>query len=43
MAEGIQAVADGLEPTSEPIALRGNKEFMIIDPDGYRLVFFKRK
>jgi predicted enzyme related to lactoylglutathione lyase len=38
-----EAVADGLEPTSEPIALRGNKEFMIIDPDGYRLVFFKRK
>ena len=33
----------GLHPSSEPVDLRGNKEFMITDPDGYRLVFFKRK
>lgn len=33
----------GLHPASEPVDLRGNKEFMIVDPDGYRLVFFKRK
>ena len=33
----------GLRPASEPVDLRGNKEFMIVDPDGYRLVFFKRK
>lgn len=32
-----------LQPSSEPISLRGNTEFTIIDPDGYRLVFFKRK
>jgi predicted enzyme related to lactoylglutathione lyase len=38
-----EAVANGFGPASEPIALRGNKEFMITDPDGYRLVFFKRK
>ena len=33
----------GLDPSSEPVDLRGNKEFLIMDPDGYRLVFFKRK
>ncbi len=33
----------GLRPASEVIELRGNREFMLIDPDGYRLVFFKRK
>jgi hypothetical protein len=32
-----------LQPSNEPIELRGNKEFMVFDPDGYRLVFFKRK
>jgi hypothetical protein len=32
-----EAVTNGFGPASEPIALRGNKEFMIIDP------FFKRK
>jgi predicted enzyme related to lactoylglutathione lyase len=36
-------VASGLQPASEPIELRGNREFMVVDPDGYRLVFFKRK
>jgi predicted enzyme related to lactoylglutathione lyase len=33
----------GIKPSSEPADLRGNKEFLITDPDGYRLVFFKRK
>jgi catechol 2,3-dioxygenase-like lactoylglutathione lyase family enzyme len=37
------AIASGLQPSSEPIELRGNREFMLLDPDGYRLVFFKRK
>ena len=35
--------ASGLQPVSEPIDLRGNREFMLVDPDGYRLLFFKRK
>ena len=35
--------ASGLQPVSEPIELRGIREFMLVDPDGYRLVFFKRK
>jgi hypothetical protein len=34
---------NGLRPSSEPIELRGKREFMIVDPDGYKLVFFKRK
>ncbi len=42
-----QAYADvvesGLEPATEPIDLRGSREFMITDPDGNKLVFFKRK
>lgn len=38
-----ELTSNGLQPSSEPIDLRGNKEFMITDPDGYRLVFFKRK
>jgi catechol 2,3-dioxygenase-like lactoylglutathione lyase family enzyme len=38
-----ELTAAGLRPPSEPADLRGNKEFMIVDPDGYRLVFFKRK
>jgi hypothetical protein len=36
-------IASGLQPASEPIELRGNREFLLLDPDGYRLVFFKRK
>jgi hypothetical protein len=36
-------IRKGLQPSNEPIELRGNKEFMVFDPDGYRLVFFKRK
>jgi catechol 2,3-dioxygenase-like lactoylglutathione lyase family enzyme len=38
-----EVIASGLRPSSEPIELRGNREFMLLDPDGYRLVFFKRK
>jgi predicted enzyme related to lactoylglutathione lyase len=38
-----EVTSGGLQPSNEPIDLRGNKEFLIVDPDGYRLVFFKRK
>ena len=38
-----ELTSKGLRPSNEPVDLRGNKEFMIVDPDGYRLVFFKRK
>lgn len=38
-----EVVAGGLQPAGEPIVLRGNREFTVLDPDGYRLVFFKRK
>jgi catechol 2,3-dioxygenase-like lactoylglutathione lyase family enzyme len=38
-----ELTSNGLRPSSEPIDLRGNREFTIVDPDGYRLVFFKRK
>jgi predicted enzyme related to lactoylglutathione lyase len=38
-----EVTSSGLQPSSEPIELRGKREFMIVDPDGYRLVFFKRK
>jgi catechol 2,3-dioxygenase-like lactoylglutathione lyase family enzyme len=38
-----EVVAAGLQRVGEPIDLRGNKEFTVVDPDGYRLVFFKRK
>lgn len=38
-----EVTSNGLKPASEPIELRGNREFMLVDPDGYRLVFFKRK
>jgi catechol 2,3-dioxygenase-like lactoylglutathione lyase family enzyme len=34
----------GLEPASEPHDYPwGNREFMLRDPDGYKLVFFKKK
>ncbi len=33
----------GLKPSSEPIDLRGNREFALHDPDNYKLVIFKRK
>jgi catechol 2,3-dioxygenase-like lactoylglutathione lyase family enzyme len=36
--------AKGLKPSSEPRdEPNGNREFGLRDPDGYRLVFFKRK
>jgi predicted enzyme related to lactoylglutathione lyase len=38
-----EVIASGLQPASEPLELRGNREFMLLDPDGYKLVFFKRK
>lgn len=38
------AVEKGLKPSSEPRDWPwGNREFVIRDPDGYKLVFFKRK
>ena len=37
-------VAKGLKPSSEPRDWSwGNREFAIRDPDGYKLVIFKRK
>jgi catechol 2,3-dioxygenase-like lactoylglutathione lyase family enzyme len=38
-----ELIGKGFNPPSEPVDLRGNREFLITDPDGYRLVFFKRK
>lgn len=36
--------AQGLEPDAEPRDEPwGNREFIVRDPDGYKLVFFKRK
>jgi catechol 2,3-dioxygenase-like lactoylglutathione lyase family enzyme len=38
------ATAAGLEPAGEPLVRpSGNREFVIQDPDGYRLVFFQKK
>jgi catechol 2,3-dioxygenase-like lactoylglutathione lyase family enzyme len=37
-------VAAGLKPIAEPKDMSwGNREFTVRDPDGYKLVFFKRK
>lgn len=37
-------LSKGLKPSSEPRDWPwGNREFVIRDPDGYKLVFFKRK
>ncbi|OGK12960.1 hypothetical protein A3A93_01520 [Candidatus Roizmanbacteria bacterium RIFCSPLOWO2_01_FULL_38_12] len=37
-------LAKGLQPSSKPRDWPwGNREFVIRDPDGYKLVFFKRK
>lgn len=37
-------LAKGLKPSSEPRDWPwGNREFVMRDPDGYKLVFFKRK
>lgn len=37
-------IQQGLKPESKPENTPwGNREFMMYDPDGYKLVFFKRK
>jgi hypothetical protein len=36
-------LSKGLKPSSEPRDYAGNREFVLRDPDGYRLVIFKRK
>jgi catechol 2,3-dioxygenase-like lactoylglutathione lyase family enzyme len=37
-------VARGMNPSSEPRKLpTGNREFVLRDPDGYKLVFFAKK
>jgi len=37
-------VEKGITPASKPENTSwGNREFMVFDPDGYKLVFFKRK
>jgi catechol 2,3-dioxygenase-like lactoylglutathione lyase family enzyme len=38
------AVAAGMKPAGEPkVAASGNREFVLRDPDGYKLVFFQKK
>jgi uncharacterized glyoxalase superfamily protein PhnB len=38
------ALSKGLQPESEPQKRpSGNREFVLRDPDGYRLVFFQKK
>jgi catechol 2,3-dioxygenase-like lactoylglutathione lyase family enzyme len=32
-----------VKPASEPTTSMGRREFMVVDPDGYQLVFFKKK
>lgn len=40
--EGV--VANGMKPSSEPRDWPwGNREFVLRDPDGYKLVFFQKK
>lgn len=43
--EYYQALLDkGLEPASEPMDYPwGNREFLVRDPDGYKLIFFQTK
>lgn len=36
-------VAKGMKPAGAPRDSRGNREFILRDPDGYNLVIFKRK
>ncbi len=36
-------ISKGFKLTSEPQDRNGNREFDLKDPDGYNLVFFKRK
>lgn len=39
-----ELLAKGFEPAAEPMdSPQGNREFLVLDPDGYRLVTFKRK
>ncbi len=39
-----EVVEKGLKPSSEPKDYEwGNREFALRDPDGYKLVFFKKK
>jgi catechol 2,3-dioxygenase-like lactoylglutathione lyase family enzyme len=38
------AVKAGMKPTGEPeVRPSGNREFVLRDPDGYKLVFFQKK
>jgi catechol 2,3-dioxygenase-like lactoylglutathione lyase family enzyme len=37
-------VANGMKPVSEPqVRPSGNREFVLRDPDGYKLAFFQKK
>jgi catechol 2,3-dioxygenase-like lactoylglutathione lyase family enzyme len=37
-------LSEGIEPVSEPQARpSGNREFVLRDPDGYKLLFFQKK
>jgi catechol 2,3-dioxygenase-like lactoylglutathione lyase family enzyme len=37
-------VSAGMEPVSEPqVQPSGNREFVLRDPDGYKLLFFQKK
>jgi catechol 2,3-dioxygenase-like lactoylglutathione lyase family enzyme len=37
-------VSNGMKPASEPeVQPSGNREFVLRDPDGYRLLFFQKK
>jgi predicted enzyme related to lactoylglutathione lyase len=37
-------LSNGLEPVGEPqVRPSGNREFVLLDPDGYKLVFFQKK
>jgi catechol 2,3-dioxygenase-like lactoylglutathione lyase family enzyme len=38
--EGV--VSRGLKPAGEPRVRAGNREFVLRDPDGYKLVFFQK-
>jgi catechol 2,3-dioxygenase-like lactoylglutathione lyase family enzyme len=37
-------LSKGMKPAGEPkVGLSGNREFVLRDPDGYKLTFFQRK
>jgi hypothetical protein len=41
---GVTCVSKGMNQTSEPQRRpSGNREFVLRDPDGYKLVFFQKK